>query len=1023
MSVSAVSRALDKLCLQYPDVVRDDIAEMLEVQSLEDIIDYLKDEYKSPRQLSLLDNLCLEYPDAERDDISEILEEEDLKDVKRLLSDIYRQRPPQKVRQEDVEVWRTERNTEKFEKSQMVAEDKWSDWYKYSRSVWKKRTAKRDEEAKERAERAETERIQEKEAAKQRKKQEKQRLNGKVNIYIQEKKDQRYERMLQRAKNRTYQLRRRRATHETDHRASPGRDHPTHVGGKAFERMLQTAKNQERAIERAETPTITTRSTTTSGRTSERTTGTEQKQQEEEAQRELEKKKQAELENKKLKEEKLKEEKIQESLELENKKLKEQRKEQEKEQEKIQESLELENKKLKDLRVRMERARQQDSKTKNNNARCVCGSSKKYKNCCKTGTNLFKAANFKTIEDVREELEKDPNSIDTPIIKTGYTPLYIASLQGRLDVVRELLDATPGATVDIPTKEHKTPLYIASERGYVKVVKALLDHNATVHEETSATKNPLLVAGRDVRDLIIAQLTENLYNAISNRLELSVSSNVLLSLVKVSLQLLIGAGVYVNDIKNDVVGSPPLVVASERGDLSIVQALLDVGADVNKATTRGATPLYIASGKGYIGIAKALLDAGAEVNKETDNECTSLYYASEEGYLAIVKLLISRGADVKKYGNTSLYLACVQGQFAVVDYLISQHSQDVDVNTKMFTKGSTSLIMASERGHLALVKRLIMAGADVDEATTDGATSLYFASEKGHLDVVQYLFSMGADVNQSSNGECSPLFIATQNKKKAVVSYLLLSGARVNKSMIIGASPLIIGTYLGNDECVHELLTRDDINTGLVFLERTALQWTEPGVRAEGWEFLNKSVDEEGRKRCKTEFERKEMRNKIEGWLTPPKTLKAVNWVKQLPVMAKDIEEWQYGSDSSENDIYSLLKELCLTADRGNVAAGMKVVRVAAGMKVVRNLMRACMITWLKPNSSSSSWWDDQIPKTALVIENSLYMISYSFREYCRTAEDYVKNFIGEIKTTNPEENGSTGSTGSPGGNGVRFRF
>jgi ankyrin repeat protein len=70
-----------------------------------------------------------------------------------------------------------------------------------------------------------------------------------------------------------------------------------------------------------------------------------------------------------------------------------------------------------------------------------------------------------------------------------------------------------------------------------------------------------------------------------------------------------------------------------------VQALLQGGADVDKARDNGATPLYIASQNGHVPVVQALLQGGADVNKARDDGVTPVSAASAKGHTAIVRLL------------------------------------------------------------------------------------------------------------------------------------------------------------------------------------------------------------------------------------------------------------------------------------------------------------------------------------------------------------------------------------------------
>jgi len=57
-----------------------------------------------------------------------------------------------------------------------------------------------------------------------------------------------------------------------------------------------------------------------------------------------------------------------------------------------------------------------------------------------------------------------------------------------------------------------------------------------------------------------------------------------------------------------------LFLASNKGQLDVVKALLEAKADVNKAASNGAAALMTASEAGYPEVVKELLNAKADVN-------------------------------------------------------------------------------------------------------------------------------------------------------------------------------------------------------------------------------------------------------------------------------------------------------------------------------------------------------------------------------------------------------------------------
>eukprot|EP00982_Pelagococcus_subviridis_P015521 31407-Pelagococcus_subviridis.AAC.5 len=92
----------------------------------------------------------------------------------------------------------------------------------------------------------------------------------------------------------------------------------------------------------------------------------------------------------------------------------------------------------------------------------------------------------------------------------------------------------------------------------------------------------------------------------------------------------------------------PLHKAASNGHEAVVRALIEAGADVNKANDNGTTPLFIAAQKGHEAVVKALMEAGAVVNKADNHGGTPLHGTARNGHEAVVKALVDAGADVNK---------------------------------------------------------------------------------------------------------------------------------------------------------------------------------------------------------------------------------------------------------------------------------------------------------------------------------------------------------------------------------------
>jgi ankyrin repeat protein len=155
--------------------------------------------------------------------------------------------------------------------------------------------------------------------------------------------------------------------------------------------------------------------------------------------------------------------------------------------------------------------------------------------------------------------------------------------------------------------------------------------------------------------------------------------------------------------------TPALVLAANLNQSSIVQLLLDHGADPNKREQDfNETALFKASFKGYTSIVSILLQYNASSVLTIKNSETCLMWSSFKGHADISSMLIQAGADVNakddKYGFTPLMVASRNGHSDVVDVLLtSGRSLDIFALDKA---GRSAIDLAVLYKHDKVVQRL-----------------------------------------------------------------------------------------------------------------------------------------------------------------------------------------------------------------------------------------------------------------------------------------------------------------------------
>jgi hypothetical protein len=86
-------------------------------------------------------------------------------------------------------------------------------------------------------------------------------------------------------------------------------------------------------------------------------------------------------------------------------------------------------------------------------------------------------------------------------------------------------------------------------------------------------------------------------------------------------------------------GETPLMRAAARGDVEVVRALLDAGADVNAERADGFTPLILAVFFGHEGVVRLLVERGADASARTRLGTTAARWAAARGFAEMAVLL------------------------------------------------------------------------------------------------------------------------------------------------------------------------------------------------------------------------------------------------------------------------------------------------------------------------------------------------------------------------------------------------
>ncbi len=430
----------------------------------------------------------------------------------------------------------------------------------------------------------------------------------------------------------------------------------------------------------------------------------------------------------------------------------------------------------------------------------------------------------------------------------GATPLHLAARGGDRTAIAALLDG--GA--DIDAKEHRwdqTPLIFAASFNRIGATELLLERGADPSATTRVLDIPARSAidreARQVRDQVLddyrfASENPDTWRPTPAQLEdaMTQAREVQRELLQKQAEGGDQAGEEMEDEAGyssswvDLVGYQggltPLLHAAREGNIEIARALVDGGADINRASAGdGTPPLLMAMINGHFDLGLELLARGADPNSINKSGANPLYIAintqwaprsrypqqqahtvQDADYLDVVEALLKAGADPNVQLEEHLWFM----------------SYNFDV-LRVDTRGATPFWRAAYGTDVAAMKLLLEYGADPNIATkappsrggggygggsdedpsglppvSEGDPAVFpihaasgvgygegYAANahrhvpEGWVPAVRYLVEeLGADVNARDHNGFTPLHHAAARGDVDLIEYLVSQGADVS---------------------------------------------------------------------------------------------------------------------------------------------------------------------------------------------------------------------------------------------------
>ncbi len=240
----------------------------------------------------------------------------------------------------------------------------------------------------------------------------------------------------------------------------------------------------------------------------------------------------------------------------------------------------------------------------------------------------------------------------------------------------------------------------------------------------------------------------------------------------------------------DEEGLAPLHYVAMAGNLSLMQMLVDHGADINIKSHAlgkdGYTPLHYAAAIGDIKGVQCLIDLGAKV-KPMSSDYTPFREAYRQGHIGVCELL-------KKYGAYDL----LEASFCANLEDIRDFLKNGDANySDPF--GHTALHWAAMNGNNEVIKILINYGANINALNNAGTPPIFFAITRNLVSTIQLMIRHGATLSYTSKGGFNFLHRAAFYGYLETAKLLIENGISPNSVTDEGETPLDLAKIMNAD--------------------------------------------------------------------------------------------------------------------------------------------------------------------------------------------------------------------------------
>jgi ankyrin repeat protein len=309
-----------------------------------------------------------------------------------------------------------------------------------------------------------------------------------------------------------------------------------------------------------------------------------------------------------------------------------------------------------------------------------------------------------------------------------------------------------GADVNAQDDTQQSAYLIATSEGYRDLLELTLANGADVTSLDSFDGTGLIRAAERGHADIVGRL-------LRTGIDVDHVNNLGWTALHEAIVLGEGTEEYVDTVRLLVAGGADVRIAPQRDGIAPVEHARSRGFDAIATTLqrtldedRPADPdraLLEAAVSGDADAAALAVRSGASLEARDVDRRTPLLLAVTEDHLAVARLLVELGADpnaLDAQHDTPWLVTGVTGSVPMLEILLAA-DPDLTIRNRY---GGISVIPASERGHVAYVRRVVRTPIEVNHVNDPGWTAMLEAvilgdGSRRYQRIVRILLEAGAD--------------------------------------------------------------------------------------------------------------------------------------------------------------------------------------------------------------------------------------------------------------------------------------